>query len=275
MIWGFAGVWPADYGIWEAEDQWMAKLEFVVRHGFRSTDFPLEQMREPARRDQVASFVAEHDLRLTVGVGPNWFGDEPGAATRTIDEFLHDLESYGGLLRTPFVRVGGGGLHRFMERPCLEEQLDRLAESFPPLTSACRDLGYRCCIENHGDYYCSDLVALCQRVPNLHIFLDTGNTYLIGEKPIPAAREAAPYTIGTHFKDHCVHPVLSPLRFEIEGATLGEGHVGLREIYEILLESAPSPEELIMQWELVPPKDMNALESLRQSWEFVRSLRHE
>jgi sugar phosphate isomerase/epimerase len=141
-----------------------------------------------------------------------------------------------------------------------------------PLAKACKDMGRPLGIENHGDFYCSDLVELCERVPGLGIFLDTGNCYLIGEKPLPAAREAAPHTIGTHFKDHMVSPAPGPLRFEIHGAVLGQGHVGLRQIYDILAAHAPAPDKLVMHWELVPPKDMNGLDALEQSWVFVRSL---
>ena len=272
MIWGFAGVWPSEFGIWQSEDRLMAQLEFVVKHGFKSTGVPLSEMKAPARRDQLSEFVAQHHLQLTVGVHQPWFTGDPDDTLRGIDEFLADLEAYGELLGVPLVTTAGGGFHRFMEEPCLEEQMDCLTRFLTPLAEGCWQMGRPLAIENHGDYYCSDLAELCRRVPHLHIFLDTGNTYLIGEKPLPAAREAAPYTLGTHFKDHLVNPCLSPLRFEIGGATLGEGHVGLRDIYHILLEESPNPEGLVMQWELVPPKDVNAFDSLERSWQFIRSL---
>ena len=32
------------------------------------------------------------------------------------------------------------------------------------------------------------------------------------------------------------------------------------------------PDALVMHWEMVPPKDMDAWECLAKSWEFVRSL---
>ena len=59
-------------------------------------------------------------------------------------------------------------------------------------------------------------------MPGLRIFLDTGNTYLIGERPIPAYEAGAAYTIGTHFKDHRVAPVPSPLGFDIKGAVAND-----------------------------------------------------
>ena len=272
MLWGYAGVWPGDYGIYKADDREMAKLQFLAEHGFRSGNIPLSEMDDPRRRDEIAGFVSDNDLRMTPHPNLGVFTSDLDAIRKKTEAFLRALEACKDLLRVPIVTTGAGQVHRFMESPSLEAQLERLTEALTPLAAGCHELGCPLGIENHGDYYCSDLVQLCKAVPHLGIFLDTGNTYLIGERPIEAALAAAPFTIGTHFKDHLVNPCLSPLRFEIRGATLGEGHVGLREIYEILLEESPNPDGLVMQWELVPPKEMNALDALAKSWDFVRSL---
>ncbi len=80
------------------------------------------------------------------------------------------------------------------------------------------------------------------------------------------------YQLGTHFKDRFVHPDLRELKFVIEGAPLGDGDVGLKEIYCILLEHHPAPEKLVMHWEMVPPKDMDPYDCLERSWEFVKGL---
>jgi sugar phosphate isomerase/epimerase len=152
--------------------------------------------------------------------------------------------------------------------------MERLATVLPPLAEGCHRLGLPFGIENHGDYYCSDLVGLCEQVPHLGIFLDTGNTYLIGEAPLPAFRAAAPYVVGAHFKDHHVRPCpdARPLHFEVAPAVLGEGDVGLRECYEILLREAPRPHDLVMEMELIPPQGMPPLEAFERSLAFVRSL---
>ena len=271
MLWGYAGVFPGEFEIWKG-DQLMNQLNFMVKHGFKSTHISLSVMKDPARRDQVAQFVAEHDLQLTVGYHANFFKDDRDTVKRQTDEFLADVQRYGNLLRMPIITTSAGGMHRFMETPSLAQQLDRLVEVFTPVAKACHEMGRPLGIENHGDYYCSDLVELCKRTPHMHIFLDTGNTYLIGEKSVPACREAAPYTIGTHFKDHFVHPDPSALTFVIGGAPLGEGHVGLREVYAALLQYAPNPKQLVLQWEMVPPKGMDANECLERSWKFIRSL---
>lgn len=271
MIWGYGGLFPGEFKVWEG-DPIMNKLRFAADHGFESTGIGLSEMKDPARRDEVARFVADHDLKPTVGLHLDFLGPDLDAVRRGADGFLKDLEKYGDLLRVPIVTTGVGRYHRFMKSPSLEEQIDRLVEVFTPIAQACHEMGRPFGIENHGDYYCSDLVDLCERTPHMGIFLDTGNTYLIGEKSLPACKAAAPYTIGTHFKDHYVHPDPKTLTFVIKGAPLGEGHVGLAEIHRYLLDLAPDPDKLVMHWEMVPPKDMDPFECLERSWKFVRSL---
>jgi sugar phosphate isomerase/epimerase len=193
---------------------------------------------------------------------------------RKTEETIRALGEYHALLRAPIVTTLVGKYHRFMRQPSLHEQLERLPSVIAPLAYACHEFGCPLGIENHGDYYATDLVELCRRTPFLGIFLDTGNTYLIGEPSLPAIRAAAPLTIGTHFKDHHVWPEKQtfPLRFEIGGAVLGEGDVGLREAYDILLEHAPRPESLVMLIEMIPQPPMGPEECLERTLAFVRGL---
>ncbi len=274
MIWGFAGVWPGEFGIYEG-DRTLNILSFIVEHGFRSCGLSLRSVKDPERRDEVVSIVQTHDLRPSIHFGAKYFEDELADLLSAVDDFLAELQEFGPLVNASIVTTAVGPYHRFMEQPSLEEQMDRLAEVFTPLAAGCAELGVPFGIENHGDYYCSDLVALCERVPHLGMFLDTGNTYLIGEQSLPACRVAAPYTIGTHFKDHMVHPDPSELKFVVEGSALGEGHVGLRQVHSYLAELAADPDNLVMQWEMVPPKGMDPFVCLERSWQFVRSLEKE
>jgi sugar phosphate isomerase/epimerase len=274
LLWGYAGVWPAVFTRgrgYELE----ARLEFLAEWGLKVTGTAPAWFDEwePARRDAVFQYLADHDLHLTFGVWGGYFVPDD-EARRHADRALQAIDRWRVPGRATIVTTGAGGIHRFVREPPLERQLDILAERLAPLAKGCHEMGLRFGIENHGDYYVSDLVDLCRRVPHLGIFLDTGNTYLIGEPSLPAIRLAAPYTIGTHFKDHHVRPVLDarPLHFEVGPAILGEGDVGLREAYEILVRHAPRPRELVMEIEMVPPEDPGPVESLRRSLEFVRSL---
>ena len=274
MIWGFAGPWYGEYNC-SGDDAVMKRLNFLVAHGFKSTAIGFDAMREPKQREAIAALVEQHDLQLTVYLHQNWVQNDQEAIKRSLEDFAANMEKYGAMLRVPIVTTSPGGVHRFMRQPPFNEQLDRMSQALAPAAQVCHELGTPLGIENHGDYYCSDLVEICKRTPHLYIFLDTGNTYLIGEQSVAGCRAATPYTIGTHFKDHYVRPDHRQLCFQLDGAPLGEGDVGLAEVYRILLAQAPEPHKLIMQWEMVTPKGMSPLECLERSWTFIRALEKE
>ena len=137
---------------------------------------------------------------------------------------------------------------------------------------ACNGLGTPLGVENHGDFYVSDIVQLCKTTPHLWLFLDTGNTYLLGEKPLPAMIEGAPYAIGTHFKDHLVKPNYQALHFEVEGAALGDGDVPLRECWKLLKQHSPFKDNLMMEIEMISPKGVNPMDAMTKSVAFLKTL---
>ena len=96
---------------------------------------------------------------------------------------------------------------------------------------------------------------------------------MIGERPVEAFEAAAPYTIGTHFKDHYVKPNPGTLHFEIDGAPLGDGDVELKKCYDILMKKAPRPNELLMEVELVVPQGSDPVACKEQSIKFINSLK--
>ncbi len=274
MIWGYAGIWhPAYTG--ERRPSLMARLEFLVRWGLQCTGTSAAELDRmaPSEREAVFEYIAEHNLHLTLAV---WSGIllEAGESARRTEAGLRAIECWRHAARAPIVTTGAGQVHRFIRDPPLERQLDLLADRLAPLVRGCRDLGLPVGIENHGDYYVADLLQLCGRVPGLGIFLDTGNCYLIGEPPLPAIAAAAPFTVGTHFKDHHVspRPDARPLHFEVAPAVLGEGDVGLAEAYRLLVENAPNSENLVMEVELVQPPDLDPVEALERSLTFTRKL---
>lgn len=277
MTWGYALVWTGRF-LDRDPDPLMAKLKFLVHYGLTTTGVGLEEIAglPPARLDHVRGYLEEHGLGLHLVIGAGWVDADRDAVRRRTADLLSKLERFAPLVRCPLVTTGGGPVHRFTREPALPVQLDRLAESLAPVAKRCRELRLPFGIENHGDYYCSDLVALCGRVPHLGIFLDTGNPYLIGEAPLPAVAAAAPFTVGSHFKDHVVapRPEARPLHFEVGPAAIGEGDVSLREAYGILLDRNPDPAALVMEIEMIPPDfSGNApVEALERSLAFVRSL---
>lgn len=275
MLWGYALVWMPQY-LARDPDPLMAKLKFLEYYDLNVTGIGLEEVARlgEAQREAVGQYLADRDLCLHLYVHVPYFDHHLDEVMHSVDCVLEQLEAYHTLLRTPLVTTGVGSFHRFMRHPSLQEQVERLAVVLAPLAQGCHDLGLPFGIENHGDYYCSDLVELCQQVPHLGIFLDTGNTYLIGEAPLPAFHAAAPYVVGTHFKDHHVRPCpdARPLHFEVGPSVIGDGDVPLRECYQILLEQAPDPDRLVMEIEFIPPSDIDPLVALERGLAFVRSL---
>lgn len=275
MIWGYASPWYGEF-LEMDPDGLYARLKFLRANGLQVTGIGLRQVAEmsDAERDRLGEFLAENDLCLSAHVGFDYLNATRDEAQRRADEVAGALDSYGELMRVPICTTGARAGHRFDRTMPLEQKLERLSRSLAPLAAACWEAGAPLGIENHGDYYCSDWVTLCDNTPHLNIFLDTGNTYLIGERPLPAFEAAAPYTIGTHFKDHhvCPRPRARPLHFEVSGSVLGEGDVMLRECYDLLLKHAPKPEDLVMEIEMICPRGMDKMECMNRTLDFIRSL---
>lgn len=275
MIWGYALVWLKQY-LERDTDPLYAKLKFLKHYGLQTTGISIQAVdaMTEAERDRLGAFLADNDLALTVRPNIDYFHADIDETRRQVEQGARLIEKYRDLTRTPLATIGVARYHRFTREPSLQTQMDRLAEILPPLAAACHSIDLPLGIENHGDYYCSDLVELCQRVPHLGIFLDTGNTYLIGEAPLPAFEIAAPYVVGSHFKDHHVRPCpdARPLHFEVAPAITGDGDVPLRECYALLKARAPHPDRLVMEIELIPPDGIDPIEIVERSIAFIRSL---
>ncbi len=283
MIWGFDGPWYGELlrdetgqPIKTALDRLERQLQFLVRYGLKATGVSLQTVINLSEQEQgrIADFLAQHNLHLVLHVGYDYLNADRETIKRRTDELLEALTRYVPIMRVPLVVTTAHAGHRFDRTMPLPEKLERLSTALTPLAQGCHELGLPFGIENHCDFYISDFVALCQAVPHLGIFLDTGNTFVIGEKPLPAFVEAAPYVVGTHFKDHFVRPRpdLFPLCLEVDGAPLGEGDVPLRECYELLKRKAPHPDKLVMLIEMVAPKGVDPLECWEKSLQFVRQL---
>ncbi|MCC7495198.1 MAG: TIM barrel protein [Fimbriimonadaceae bacterium] len=283
MIWGFAGPWYGQFlrqpdGTLPAgeEAQLWAKLEFLRRHGLRCLGLGLTAFDAlaPDLRERLGAYLAEHDLHLTLYVGFKYLEADDAEAQRQADQTAALLARHAATARCPLCLTTPRAGHRFDRQRPLLEKFDRLTASLTPLAAAVHAAGLPLGIENHGDYYVDELVGLCRRVPHLGLFLDTGNCFLIGERPAPACAVAAPYVVGTHFKDHLVAPRhdARPLHFEVGGAALGDGDVGLRECWNLLRERNPRWPELVMEIEMVAPEGGDPVAALDRSLAFLRSL---
>jgi len=273
--WGYALGWYGEFGVTDDNDT-MAKLKFLTKYNFKNTHIFIDQLdkKEDAEKDAIFAHLAEHDMDLMPIVGFNYMDVSEDEAKKETDRQVKLLDKYAPLLRNRICHTGLSASDRFRNQKPLAEILDTLSDRIGPLAEGCAQVGTPLCTENHGDYYVSDIVKLCQLTPHLYIFLDTGNTYLLGEKPIPAYYEAAPYTIGGHFKDQRVQPQPQayPLNFEVGNSDIGGGNAHLRECWDILRKHAPVPENLTMMFEMFPPPGMDPITCLENSIAFVKSL---
>ncbi|MEK7475750.1 MAG: sugar phosphate isomerase/epimerase family protein [Candidatus Coatesbacteria bacterium] len=277
MTWGYALIW-VDQFLRRDPDPLIARLKFLAHYGLTTTGIGAAEAAcwDAGRAASVGRMLDENGLRLTLHTGLDFFNPDRAIVRRQAAEAVEALRRAVPVARAPLVTTCAGPVHRFMREPSLAAQLEMLAEGLVPLARACGDLRVPFGIENHGDYYVSDLVGLIERVPGLGLFLDTGNTYLVGEAPLPAFELGARYAVGTHFKDHHVapRPEARPLHFEVGPSVIGEGDVPLRECYRLLMERNPAPDRLVMEIELIPPSFAgdDPVEAFEKSLAFVRSL---
>jgi len=275
VSWGLGGPWYGEF-LKMDEDKFRARVKFLNHYNLKEVSASLDEVVQLSdeNRAWLEDYLQKNDMKLSPRIGFAYLNATPDEVKRKTEEIAEGLRNNRVILTGNIVTTGAHIGHRFDRTMPWEEKLERLSNVLTPLASICHELGTPLGIENHGDYYCSDLVELCQTTEHLYIFLDTGNPYLIGEKPLPAFEAAAPYTIGTHFKDHkvCPRPEARPLHFEVAGSVLGEGDVPLKECYSLLLKHAPFPDKLVMEMEVICPDDMRPVAAFEKSLEFVTSL---
>ncbi len=273
LTWSFVG--PPYWELQQMDPRhgFFALLKLCAQYGFNMMPLSISQLEKmpPEEQEELAQFLADNNMKLHPSMWMDYLKISPDEARRRAEEYAEKVRKYSSYY-AGITTTGAHAGHRFDRTMPLEEKLERLSRGMAPLAAICKELGMPLAVENHGDYYCSDLVKLCQMTPDLYIFLDTGNTYLIGEAPLPAYEAAAPYTIGTHFKDHRVQPNPKILHFEIGGSVLGDGDAHLRECYNLLMERSPFPDKLVMEVEMVKPEGMDAIECMEKSIEFINSL---
>lgn len=257
-----------------ADDPQKAQLELMAGHDLHVTTWRAGELLEmdPARRDELAGLAEQFGVRIGLGIGLNPFVDDPDEIERAQQRALEAVRTLAPMFRSP-VCTGGLRHDSFTRDPAVEEQICRASEAWAPVAEAAAEAGCPVGLHNAG-HYCSDLAELCRRTPGLGILFDTANPWLAGERPVRAARDAAPHAVGTHFKDHYVWPnkKARPLCLEMRGALIGSGDAGIAEIYRILAAEAPRPGRMAMMMEIDPVEGMQQHEALAACCEYVKSL---
>lgn len=278
MIWGYANGWfPAFRG--GNDDSVFTRLDFLEKWTFfREVPVPLGWLvnLDSSERARLQERIDRSGFILTPSVGFDYADASASEAERQAGEILRSLESCRSLARSPAVFTSARCEHRFADDLPLEEKLDRLAGGMRPLAQGVHDLGLRLGINNQGDFYIDDFLALCERTPHLWLFIDTSNIFWAGEPIFPAFERAAPKTIGTHWRDEkCVPGNKKPRGFLLENCVTGTGHVDLERCFRVLREKAPFPDELVMELELFPGRGIDHEEALQQAIDYLARFRTE
>lgn len=269
--WGMAGVFPGALGVYEG-DPWRNKLDFVADRGFHGSGVAAGDLDCPRRREELGVLAEERGQQFFVHHALDPGADPAEYGERLRENALRQI-ACGREIPLPVAQfVVKVGWHRFRRDLPLAEQLERLALLLKPAVGALAENGVTPVIENHGDYHVSDLVGLCGAVPGLKLLLDTGNCFLIGERPDQIPDDAFPLVAATHFKDHHAFPDHRSLAFRLTGATLGAGDVGLDRLFGKLLHLHPEPAAVRMMVEWVPDPDKDAIDCLNASLDYLSRL---
>ncbi len=275
MLWGLSGGgWMAGI-IRNTDDPQRTELELLAENGLHACEWSSRALMEmePARLEEIAGWLEELDIRAVIGIGLNYFAEDPADTQRSVERALEAIAKLSGPMRAPLCLTGAGPYHQWTREPSLQEQWDRLTEVLTPVAQVAYDAGCPVAVHNSNRaHYAAEYAGLCQRVPHLGMMWDVSNPFLVGEHPERAAMEIAPYVFGCHFKDHYAHPGCEPVTTRTTGAVPGEGDVPLRDIYQILMDATPNPDDLVMLFELDPVEGAEQADVLAKAAEFAHSL---
>jgi sugar phosphate isomerase/epimerase len=207
--------------------------------------------------DRIKSLVLDRGLEMMPAVGADLIAG--GETTRaSIANAISTLRGFAdmGIIKISKYCTNPMIHNRFRNDPPLEEQLELCVENSRPIVKAAEDLGITLAFENHLDYRASEVVRIIEGVgsPNLRFLFDMGNTVVVIEDPVEAAKVAAPYTVLCHLKDVRVLPWTPGALYvaAVFAAPLGRGNVDVVRICEILQEKSPDPKNLCLSLENMP-----------------------
>lgn len=275
--WGLVLAWYDEYTKGRGKKDYVAKINFLKEYSLKAFCISFSELDQMSEEDRNHFFNLLEENNMFVS--PHCSFDNLTGTKSEIDDQIESvkqqIKKYIKSLRTPIVTATCGQSHRYDRVMSFSEKVKKFSYFFEPVAAACREEGAVLALENHADYYCSEIVEIIEETPDLFFLLDTANALHIGEQPVKAARDAAPYTVGTHFKDHYMVREDSPLHYEIRGCALGDGDAELEECYRILKENSPFGNKLIHFIELFKPEDLTAMECWHKSLHFIDELKEQ
>ena len=119
-----------------------------------------------------------------------------------------------------------------------ERRLAQAGENLRQAAPYAEQFEVKIAIENHVDVMIKELKELIWMVgsPWVGVCLDTTNNLFLGEDPLYATRELAPYIYATHLKDCLMTSALAPQI--VHPLALGEGNLPLAEIITLIRQGS-------------------------------------
>ena len=276
-LWGLALAWYGEYTQGGDSNPYLAKLDFLAKFGMKAFSAGVEEIDKLNEQQQKTLFAAldERDMHCILHSSISHMNLSIAEQDKKIEKQLRLLEQYIRPCRSSIVTTCAEDSHRYDRKMPWEEKIARFSRIMTPVARLCWDMGAPFAIENHADYFVSELLEILRATPRLYMFLDTANALHIGEQPVKACEDAAPYVVGTHFKDHyMVRGANDPLHYEIRGCALGDGDAELARQYSVIMEKSPFRDKLVMLFELFTPDDgsLTHLQCFEKSVRFVQSL---
>ena len=185
-----------------------------------------------ASEGSTAHFDQERAGRLQSG----WTGDSEASIAATAIRLAADA----GASVLSLVHGQPDRPNRYSSQPALADQLQRIESNVRTLLPLAADSGVTLAIEPHMDYRCAELAPVVEVIasPHLRLVLDVASPLAVTEDPFDAACLAAPYVVATHLRDMRVQALTEIATGALFHTPIGEGHVPVDRILDILHEQS-------------------------------------
>ena len=264
-------------------------LDRVVNHGLAALSMDLGLLGSRLRASDFGARSADAGVRLLGSVsvdlvaGPDRWGDaasddavarfDPKAAGVLQSGWVGDSEAS---IAATAVRLAAAAdvsvlslvhgqpdrANRYSPEPTLVHQLQRIETNVRTLLPLAADAGVTLALEPHMDYRCAELVSVVEAIgsPHLRLVLDVASPLAVTEDPLAAARLAAPYVVATHLRDMRVQSLTEIATGALFHTPIGEGHVPVDQILDVVTDRSTDPDELVHCLKIVtrPEHDVEA-----------------
>lgn len=224
----------------------MAELGCTCMH---PGDDTLPQTESEIKR--IAELLREKKVELDLGSTPRVF-DLVGPDSAEARKILLDRAKLAKALGTNILRTGYGKLtmetSRFNKDISIRSHMDKLVANLKEAAKIVEDNGMVLAVENHCDFTGEEMAQIFSDVGSKSVgcAFDTANGFTVYSDVWREARDLAPWTLTTHIKDFKIIPFIANnmIPFIPVGCTLGEGHVPIPEILDLLEKESPMADGL-------------------------------